>query len=430
MANQNPHKNAAAITGIGMITPLGVNTRECWINLLEGKSGIRRIDRFDTRNCLTQIGGQVPDHYFDIEQTFFSKKEMERYSFPSRMAIISGHQAILDADYPIHETDRIRKMAVISGSGGSIYSDNILFSKSHISGTTFWDSSPLDIHARNAAGWFGCQGPTFNVATACSSGAFALGAGFDQVCQNQCPCLVVGVDCTLLPEIFHGFNSLMALSTNNDNPGTASRPFDKSRNGFVMSEAACAILLEPLEFAVNRKSRIYALLSGYATTSEAYNIIAPEPTGLEMSRTMLLALNNAGVRREDVGYINAHGTSTQHNDIAETNGIKHTFGDNAYKIPVSSTKSMIGHSIGAAGAIEAAVTALSLYHQILTPTINLEHPDPKCDLDYIQNSSRKIEGLTTAISNSFGFGGHNCTLIFESISAIQPMINRGCHAFK
>ena len=419
MANLNPHEKAVAITGIGMITPLGVNTRECWINLLEGKSGIRRIDRFDTSACLTQIGGQVPAHYFDIEPSFFSKKEMERFSLPSRLAIISGHQAFMDADYPIQETDRIRKMAVITGSGGSIYNDSVLFSKHQISRTSFWDSSPLDIHARNLAAWFGCQGPTFNVATACSSGAFALGAGYDYVHQNQHPCLVVGVDCTLLAETFHGFSRLMALSTSNDNPATASRPFDKSRNGFVMSEAACAILLEPLEFAVARNCRIYALLSGYAATSEAYNIIAPEPAGMEIARTMHLALKNAGVSKEDVGYINAHGTSTQHNDIAETNGIKHAFGDNAYSIPVGSTKSMIGHSIGASGAIEAAVTALSLYHQILTPTINLEHPDPKCDLDYIQNSSRKTEGLTAAVSNSFGFGGHNCTLVLESISAMH-----------
>jgi 3-oxoacyl-[acyl-carrier-protein] synthase II len=402
-----------------MITPLGVNTHECWANFLEGKSGIRRVDRFDTSSCVTQIGGQVPDHYFDAELSFFSKNEIERFSLPSRMAIMSGHQAIQDAGYPIDETDLLRKTAVISGSGGSIYNDSILFSKRQISSTSFWDSSPLDIHARNLAAWFGFQGPTFNVATACSSGAFALGAGYDYACQNQCPCLVVGVDCTLLAQTFQGFNNLMALSTNNDNPATASRPFDKSRDGFVMSEAACSILLEPLEFAINRKCRIYALLSGYATTSEAYNIIAPEPTGIEMSRTMHLALRNAGVSPEDVGYINAHGTSTHHNDVAETNGIKHAFGDNAYRIPVSSTKSMIGHSIGAAGAIEAAVTALSLYHQILAPTINLDHPDPKCDLDYIQNSSRKMEGLTASISNSFGFGGHNCTLVFESVSAIQ-----------
>jgi 3-oxoacyl-[acyl-carrier-protein] synthase II len=418
MANTHPHKKVAAITGIGMITPLGVNTHECWINLLEGKSGIRRIDRFDTSNCLTQIGGQVPDHYFDFESSFFSNNEMERFSLPSRMAIMSGHQAILDADFPIHGIDRNRNVAVISGSGGSIYNDRILFSKRQISSTSFWDSTPLDIHARNLAAWFGFQGPTFNVATACSSGAFALGVGYDYACQNQCPCLVVGVDCTLLAETFQGFNNLMALSTRNDNPGAASRPFDKSRDGFVMSEAACAILLEPLEFAINRKIRIYALLSGFATTSEAYNIIAPEPTGLEISKTILLALKNAGVSTEDVGYINAHGTSTHHNDIAETNGIKHTFGDKAYSIPVSSTKSMTGHAIGAAGAIEAAVTALSLYHQVLTPTINLDHPDPQCDLDYIQNCSRKIKGLTTAISNSFGFGGHNSTLVLESVSSI------------
>ena len=413
MTNQN-HRKVAAITGIGMITPLGINTRECWTNLLEGKSGIRRIDRFDTRTCLTQIGGQVPDHYFDIESAFFGKSEMAHLSLPSRMAIISSHQALLDADFPTHETDRFRNMAVITGSGGSIYNDRILFSKSPVASASFEDSSPLDMHARNLADWFKCHGPAFNVATACSSGAFALGLGYDYVSQNQCPCLVVGVDCMLLAETFHGFNSLLALSTSNDSPGTASRPFDRSRNGFVMSEAACAMLIEPVSQAVSRNIRIYALLSGYAATSESYNIMAPEPDGRGMSATMLQALKHACVEREKVGYINAHGTSTHHNDIAETRGIKCAFGDNAYRIPVSSTKSMLGHSIGAAGTIEAAVTALSLYHQVLTPTTNLHHPDPQCDLDYIPGCSRKIEGLTVAVSNSFGFGGHNCTLVFES----------------
>jgi 3-oxoacyl-[acyl-carrier-protein] synthase II len=224
---------------------------------------------------------------------------------------------------------------------------------------------------------------------------------------------VIGIETMLHEETINGFNQLMALSEQNEFPEKASRPFDKKRDGFVISEGACALLLESYDHAVRRGARIYAVMSGYACTSEAFNIVAPDPEGKEMAKTMELAIQNAGIPKENIGYINAHGTSTPHNDLAETKAVKRVFGASAYNIPISSQKSMIGHPIGAAGAIEFAVTALTLYHQLITPTINYEEPDPNCDLDYVPNKARKVPFLEAAITNSFGFGGHNCSIVLE-----------------
>jgi 3-oxoacyl-[acyl-carrier-protein] synthase II len=264
---------------------------------------------------------------------------------------------------------------------------------------------------------FGFKGPSFNVATACASGAFAIGLGYDYVRRAGDICLAIGIDTMLLKETIDGFNQLLALSEENDHPEKASRPFDKRRSGFVISEGACALLLESYEHARRRGARIYALISGHASTSEGYNIVAPEPGGAEMAKTMDFALQRAGLPKEKIGYVNAHGTSTPHNDLAETRAIKLVFGENAYKIAVSSQKSMIGHSIGGSGGIECGVTALSLYHRRLTPTINYEEPDPECDLDYVPNKAREANGLEAAITNSFGFGGHNSTIVLETLDS-------------
>ncbi len=254
------------------------------------------------------------------------------------------------------------------------------------------------------------------MATACASGAHAVGHGFEYVRSSGNACVVVGVDTLVYEDTIQGFNALMALSERNDEPEKASRPFDKLRNGFVLSEGACALFLEPLSEARARGARIYALISGYAANSEAYNIVAPDMTGGAMARVMEAALTRAGVTKESIGYISAHGTSTYHNDLAETRAIKKVFGEQAKRIAVSSQKSMIGHSIGAAGAIEAGVCAMILHRQIVTPTINYEVPDPECDLDYVPNAARKVSNLQAVLSNSFGFGGHNCTLVFERFS--------------
>jgi len=259
----------------------------------------------------------------------------------------------------------------------------------------------------------GFRGPSFNVATACASGAYAVGLGYDYIRHQGELCVAVGVDTMLSEETVQGFSRLMALSELNEHPEKASRPFDRKRTGFVLSEGACAVILESLPHAVKRAARIYAVMSGHAMTSEAFNIIAPEPDGLGMAETMEKAIVNAGIQKDLIGYINAHGTSTVHNDRAETSAIKAVFGGRAWQIPVSSQKSMIGHTIGAAGAIEFAVTALSLRHQVLTPTINYEEPDPECDLDYVPNQARRVLRLDAAISNSFGFGGHNSCIVLE-----------------
>jgi 3-oxoacyl-[acyl-carrier-protein] synthase II len=407
----------AAITGIGMITPLGITTGDCWQRLVAGQSGIKRITRFDTDSCLTRIGGQIPEIYFEMEKALLPVALYEQTLYPSRLSILTARQALTDSGLVLDHVDR-SQAGVITGSGGSSQGDELEYSGNGGHSKLRFTSEMLDAHALWVSREFGFSGPSFNVATACSSGAFAVGLGTDYVLQTNQICMVIGIDTMLLKETFIGFNQLMAISESNDNPEKASRPFDKHRNGFVMAEGACALLLEPYSHAVSRNAGIYAVISGYAFTSEAYNIMAPDPEGKGMAETMSTALENSAMPIEKIGYINAHGTATVHNDIAETKAIKRVFGDRAGSIPISSQKSMMGHTIGAAGAIEVAVTALSLHHQMITPTINLENPDPACDLDYVPNHCRQAESLEAAISNSFGFGGHNCCIVLEKTPEI------------
>ena len=401
-----------AVTGIGMICPLGISTPECWENMVKGKSGIRRIARFDSSDCLTQIAGELPMSYFHMEKEVLSKRVFKRSILPSRLAILSARQAVHDAD--LREEDlKGKNVSVISGCGGSTFGDQMIFNDEKNKRFVF-SHEMLNALSACVSIEFGLKGPSFNVATACASGAFAVGLGYGYVIRSGEICIALGIDTMVHKDTVDGFNRLLALSENNQEPEKASRPFDKNRSGFVLSEGACAVILEPYERAVGRGANIYALISGVANSSEAFNIIAPHPEGEGMARTMELAMGNAGISREKIGYINAHGTSTPHNDRAETKAIKTVFGDRAKEIPVSSQKSMIGHSIGAAGAIEFGVTALSLHHQVLTPTINYETPDPECDLDYVPNEARKVERLDAAITNSFGFGGHNCCIVLEN----------------
>jgi len=411
MGGNKNKEHFVAVTGIGMICPLGVTTAECWENMLKGKSGVGRITRFDAGECLTQIAAQLPDKYFEIEKNAFSSRVFKRSILPSRLAILSARQAVEDGKIDTEEIKGSR-VGVITGCGGSTFGDKIVFESKRKKKFTF-SHEMLNALSACVSIEFGLKGPSFNVATACASGAFAVGSAYDYVRHSGNMCIAIGIDTMLIKETIDGFNHLMALSEQNECPEKASRPFDKKRTGFVVSEGACAVVLEPYEHAVSRNARIYALMSGAAGTSEAFNIMAPEPEGREMARTMELAIQNAGIPKSKIGYVNAHGTSTYHNDLAETKAIKRVFGKNAYNIPVSSQKSMTGHSIGAAGAIEFGVTALSLYNQIITPTINYEVPDPECDLDYVPNKARKVDSLEAAISNSFGFGGHNFTIVME-----------------
>jgi 3-oxoacyl-[acyl-carrier-protein] synthase II len=402
-------KNWVAITGIGMTTPLGLSTEECWANMVLGKSGIGWITRFNTNDCLTRIAGQLPDAYFEVERQFFSSEMIQQIIYPVRLSMFSVRQAIHDAGFT-QDRFQNQRVGVVTGSGGSVYNDAIMLKANDTDQAALTNIEMLDSHSVAISQMFEFKGPSFNVATACSSGAYAVGFAYDYVLRTGNPCLAVGVDTMIMKEKIVGFNQILAISENNEPPEKASRPFDKKRNGFVVSEGSCALFLEPFDSAKNRSARIYAGIAGYAATSEAYNIMAPEPDGIQMARVMSSALYNAGIPAERIGYINAHGTSTLYNDLAETKAIKLVFKDQAPTIPVSSQKSMIGHSIGGAGAIEAGVTALSLFHQIITPTINLDNPDPQCDLDYVPHNARIMDSLQAAISNSFAFGGHNCTL--------------------
>ena len=411
MSSDDRRRNLAAVTGIGMICPLGATTKECWENMLDGKSGIRRITRFDASECDSQIAGEIPPQYFELEKKVLSSKFYKQTLLPSRLSMMAAKQAVEDAKIDLDKIDH-RRAGVITGCGGSTFGDQVI-SENPDKNIFGLSSEMLNSLSACVSIEYGFKGPSFNVATACSSGAYAIEIAYDFVRNYGDVCLAIGVETMINKEAIDGFSQLMALSVENEFPEKASRPFDKKRTGFVMSEGTCAVLLESYEHAIRRGARIYALMSGVASTSEAYNIVAPEPQGRAIARTMEWAIRNARLPKEKVGYVNAHGTSTLPNDRIETKAIKWVFGSHAYKIAVSSQKSMIGHSIGAAGAIEFGVTALTLYHQTITPTINHEVPDPDCDLDYVPNEARKVQTLEAAISNSFGFGGHNATLVLE-----------------
>jgi len=405
--------NLVAITGIGIICPLGINTRICWENMLKGKSGITRITKFDTSACATKIGGELPKEFFELEKQAIPKRLYKQTVTASRLALLCAREAIEDSAILI-ENISPRRCAVITGSGGPTFQEQ---DESGVLGDKKFKVIQEMINAYSA--WisieYGFKGPALNVATACASGGYAIGIAFDYIRQGTVDiAVVVGVDTMLTKAGICGFNELMALSEENAFPEKASKPFDKRRSGFVLSEGGCAIILEACEHAVKRNARIYALISGYAATSEAFNIFAPEPTGDHMAKTMELAIHNAGIVKEKIGYINAHGTSTYHNDLCETKAIKKVFGKQAYQLAVSSQKSMVGHTIGCAGVLECAVTSLSLFYHKITPTINYSEPDPECDLDYVPNHARGAGSLQAAISNSFGFGGHNCSIVLEA----------------
>ncbi|MEW5804002.1 MAG: beta-ketoacyl-[acyl-carrier-protein] synthase family protein [bacterium] len=404
--------NAVAITGIGMISPLGVNAPLCWKNMVAGKPGITWITSFDTSQCITRIGGELPPEYYELEKKEFPKRLRKQTTSASRIGLLCAQEAIADSGLEVKKLDPYR-CAVITGSGGSSFqsgrdeqdSDDNKFVvlREMVNAASAW----ISIH-------YGFKGPSFNIATACASGGHAVGAACDYIRSGRGDLAVaVGMDAMLTRKSINGFNQLHALSEENTFPEKASRPFDRKRGGFVLANGGSAIILENLDMARKRGARIYSLISGYGISSEAFNIMSPEPSGKEMAKTIDLALKDSRIPKEKIGYINAHGTSTHHNDLCETIAIKTIFKDDAYRLAISSQKSMIGHTIGAAGVIECAVTALSLYHGIIPPTINHEEPDPECDLDYVPNEAREVNNLEAAMSNSFGFGGHNCSLVLE-----------------
>lgn len=400
------------ITGLGVVTPLGSDVTTFWSNLTAGKSGISRIDEVDVTDQPVQIGGVVRD--FKPEQ-YIERKEIRRFDKFAQFAIGAASQALEDSGLKI-TPENAHQVGVVIGSGiGGIHTllENyrILMERGPRRVSPF--VVPMMI-ANIAAGqisiMFGAKGPNASPVTACATGTHAIGDACKIIERGAAECMLAGgAEAAIVDLALAGFSNAKALSTRNDAPERASRPFDLDRDGFVMAEGAGVMMLESLDHALARGARIYAEIIGYGMSGDAFHVTAPEPEGAGAAQAMRQAIDDAGIHPEDVDYINAHGTSTDIGDKQETIAIKKVFGEHAYRLAVSSNKSMMGHTLGAAGGVEGVATALTLYHGIMPPTINYETPDPECDLDYVPNMARK-SNVNIALSNSFGFGGHNAVV--------------------
>jgi 3-oxoacyl-[acyl-carrier-protein] synthase II len=409
-------KRRVVITGLGAITPLANTVAETWDGIINGKSGISPIDSFDISSFATTFGGVIRN--FDITQ-YIPAKDAQRMDGFIHYGMAAGCQAIEDSGLEVTAANSERVgVAIGAGIGGvtGIEECYALYEKSgprRIS-PFFVPGNIINMISGNLSIKYGLKGPNFAIVTACATGTHNIGDAVRLIQHGDADVMVAGgaERCTTSPTAMGGFISAKALSRRNDSPTTASRPWDKDRDGFVLSDGAGVVVLEELEHAKTRGAKIYAEVIGYGMSGDAYHMTTPSPGGEGAARCMRNALRDAGVNADAVDYINAHGTSTPAGDIGETQAMKAALGDHAYKIAVSSTKSMIGHMLGAAGGIEAVLTALSIKHQIAPPTINLDNPDPECDLDYVPNVARDMK-INIAMSNSFGFGGTNGTLIFK-----------------
>ncbi|MBI5301141.1 MAG: beta-ketoacyl-ACP synthase II [Chloroflexi bacterium] len=403
------------VTGLGAITPVGNDVPTTWRNLVAGVSGIARITLFDPANLATQIAGEVKG--YDARQ-HFDVKEARRLERFVQFATVAAREAIADAHLDINEQTN-EKIAVVIGSGvggGMSIADQgkILETKGPRRISPFFIPMILsDTAPGQVAIEFGIKGPNMSIVSACATGANALGEAAEMIRRGDVDAAICGgVEACLHPLAFAGFNAMGALSTRNDEPARACRPFDATRDGFVMGEGAGVLVLENAARARARGAKIYAEVIGYGTSADASHFAAPAPEGEGIGRAMQWALRRAGIAPKQVGYINAHGTGTKLNDATETTAIKQVFGEEAYNIPVSSTKSMIGHLLGGAGAVEAIACLKALEEKTLPPTINYAERDPACDLDYVPNTARHTD-LNVAMSNSIGLGGHNASVIFQ-----------------
>lgn len=409
------------ITGLGAITPLGQTVKETWENLVKGKSGVVYIDRFDTSNLPVKIAAQIRN--FDPLKRLSQKEAgvpIKKLDLFSIYALWAAEEAIEDSALLKGPFDPDRVGVIIASGIGGI---ETLEREIIVGYTKGYDRiSPYlvpmmipDMASGLIAIKYKFKGPNYCTVSACASSAHAIGDAFRLIRYGDADVMIVGgSEAPIIPTAVAGFSSMKALSTRNDEPEKASRPFDRDRDGFVMGEGAAVLVLEEYEHAMRRGAKIYAEIVGYGATADAYHITAPCVDGEGAVKCMLRALEDAKLSPDEVDYINAHGTSTKLNDAVETLAIKKVFGERAYKIPISSTKSMIGHLLGAAGAIEALATIMTIHTGIIHPTINYENPDPECDLDYVPNEARKKE-VNVAISNSFGFGGHNVCLAFKRL---------------
>ena len=402
------------VTGLGLVTPLGTGVEKTWKALCAGESGIGRITRFDPTGYDAQIAGEVKD--FDPAQ-FIEKKEIKKMDTFIHYAVGASQLAVDDAKLTVAPEEATR-VGVYIGSGigglGSIehYHDVLREKGPGRVSPFFIPMTIINLASGQVAIRVGAKGPNSCAVTACATGNHCIGDAYRLIQRDDADVMIAGgAEAAITPLGVAGFASAKALSFRNDDPTKASRPFDKDRDGFILGEGAGVVVLEELEHARARGARIYAEVIGYAMNSDAYHITAPPEEGEGAVRCMEMALKDAGVAKTDIGYINAHGTSTMA-DAIETKAIKHVFGEQAYRIPVSSTKSMTGHLLGAAGGIEAVFSILALHHGILPPTINLDHPDPACDLDYVPNTARSVQ-TQVVLSNSFGFGGVNACLLFR-----------------
>ncbi|MCP5406620.1 MAG: beta-ketoacyl-ACP synthase II [Chromatiaceae bacterium] len=411
-------RRRVVITGLGMVAPVGHTVRESWDNILAGKSGIKPITHFDVEPFSVRFGGPIYD--FDITQYVPAKdaKKMDKFI---HYGMAAGCQAIEESGFEINEeTCRRIGVGIGSGIGGITGIENnyqIYLEKGPRKISPFFvPANIVNMVAGNLSIKYGLKGPNYSIVSACSSGTHAIGEAARLIRHGYIDIMIAGgAEMATSPVGLGGFAAARALSTRNDDPQAASRPWDRDRDGFVLSDGAGVMVLEEYEQAKARGAKIYAEIIGIGMNSDAYHMTAPSPNGIGASECMRMALEDAQTNLDQVNYINAHGTSTPAGDVAETMGVKQAFGDHAYKLAMSSTKSMTGHMLGAAGGAEAVFTALAVHDQVAPPTINLENPDPECDLDYVPNQAREMK-IDVAISNSFGFGGTNGTLVFRRVT--------------
>lgn len=412
------NKRRVVVTGIGIISPIGIGKEQFFHDLKDGISGIDYITRFNTEDFDSKIAGEVkkfePSLYID-------KKECRRMDRFTQFAVAASKIAVEDSNIKIEEIDKNRfGVCIGSGIGGMETLENqqnVLSTKGPSRVSPFFVPMMIsNIAAGSVSMTFEAKGPNLTIVTACASSTNAIGESFKIIQRNDADIMIAGgAEAAITPLAVAGFCSMKALSTRNDEPSKASRPFDKDRDGFVMGEGAGILILEELEHAKRRGANIYAEVIGYGSTADAYHITAPEPLGEGASRAMQMAINDAKINSYDIDYINAHGTSTGLNDKFETMAIKTVFKEYAYDIPISSTKSMTGHLLGAAGAVEAIACIMAINESVIPPTINYMTKDEECDLDYVANEARQ-KNVNVALSNSFGFGGHNATIILKKYS--------------
>lgn len=410
-------KRRVVITGLGIVSPVGTGVQENWANIQAGKSGITRITRFDPSPFASQIAGEVKN--FDVSQ-YLNPKDARRMDLFIQYGMAAGMEAFKDSGLEVTEANAEQiGVSIGSGIGGLPLIEET--HSTYLSGGPrkispfFIPASIINMISGNLSIMYGLKGPNLAMVTACATATHAIGDSARLIEYGDADVMIAGgAESALSPLGIGGFSSARALSTRNDDPATSSRPWDKDRDGFVMGEGAGVVVLEEYEHAKARGARIYAELAGFGMSGDAYHMTAPVESGEGAARCMRNAMRNAGVNPDQVNYINAHGTSTPLGDIAETAAMKLALGEHAYKAAVSSTKSMTGHLLGAAGGVEAVYSALSVYHQIAPPTINIFNQDEACDLDYVPGTARSMK-IDVALSNSFGFGGTNGTLVFRKV---------------